>query len=314
MADWLPGASIETIRLRAELLQRTRAFFAGRGVLEVETPLLASATVTDLHLHSLALADGGHTRYLQTSPEFAMKRLLSAGSGSCYQICKAFRAEEPGRLHNPEFTMLEWYRVGFSLEELMDEMAALADVLLDTGEIPRLSYREVFLEYLDVDPHAVGGEELAKLARRRINLGAAELDDTDHLQLLLNHCIEPKLPRFCFLYDYPAAQAALAQVQADAGGVPVARRFELYGAGMELANGYLELLDADEQRSRFERDLAQRASRGLPTVPVDERLLAALQAGLPACSGVALGFDRLLMLAAGVESISEVLAFDYSRA
>lgn len=313
MTDWRPGASLETLRLRADLLRRTRNFFAERDVLEVETPLLAPATVTDLHLHSLALANAGQTWYLQTSPEFAMKRLLSAGSGSCYQICKAFRADEVSRLHNPEFTLLEWYRTGFSLDELMDEVAALATILVGAADVPRLSYREIFLEHLGFDPHAIGGEELALLTRRHVDFGSAELDDTDHLQLLLNHCIEPSLPHFCFVYDFPAPQAALAVVQPDASGTSVAKRFELYGAGMELANGYQELTDAGELRRRFERDLKERERRDLPSVPVDERLLAALAAGLPACAGVALGFDRLVMLAAGLDSIGEVLAFDAGR-
>lgn len=286
--------------------------------MEVETPLLASAAVTDPHIQALALAGdtatAGGPRYLQSSPEYAMKRLLAAGSGPIYQICKAFRGGESSRLHNGEFTLLEWYRPGFSLEALMDEVASLIAGLLEIDDIPRLSYREAFQQTLGIDPHTVQGRQLAGIARERIDLHAEDLDDSDYLQLLMNHCVEPELPVHCFIYDYPAAQAALAAVQADSTGVRVARRFELYCRQMELANGYFELTDAGEQRNRFQRDLARRRELGLPIMEMDEKLLAALDSGLPACAGVALGFDRLLMLASGAGHIDEVLAFSSSRA
>ena len=316
MTDWQPGASTQTLQLRAKLLAAIRAFFAERGVLEVETPLLASFTVTDVNLASFPVnaPSLSTTRYLQTSPEYAMKRLLAAGSGPIYQICKAFRQEERSRMHNPEFTLLEWYRPGFAMHQLMDEVAQLLAVVLGVTDIPRYSYAEVFQRYLHIDPHSIEEAALQKLTRGQISLGEhTELDATDCLQLLMNHCIEPKLPEYCFIYDYPAAQAALAEIERNADGKQVARRFELYGGGMELANAYQELLDADIQRQRFESDRRVRAARGLPVNPVDEKLLAALEHGLPPCSGIALGLDRLVMLAAKETNISSVLAFDHER-
>lgn len=316
MTDWQPGASTQTLQLRARLLANIRAFFAERGVLEVETPLLASHTVSDVNLESFPVnaPSLSATRYLQTSPEYAMKRLLAAGSGPIYQICKAFRQEEISRLHNPEFTLLEWYRPDFSLHELMDEVSDLLYVLLEEQDIPRFSYGDVFARYLQIDPHSIEEQALQKLTRQHIELGAAHLDATDCLQLLMNHCIEPQLPTYCFIYDYPVAQAALAQIERDEDGVQVARRFELYGGGMELANAYQELTDANIQRQRFANDQRAREARGLPVNPLDEKLLAALEHGLPPCSGIALGIDRLLMLAANETSIASVLAFDHERA
>ena len=320
MTDWQPGASTQTLKLRARLLATIRDFFAERDVMEVETPLLATHTVTDVNLESFPVnvqSSGSKpesTRYLQTSPEYAMKRLLAAGSGPIYQICKAFRQEEKSRMHNPEFTLLEWYRPGFSMHELMDEVADLMNVVLGEKDIPRLSYAEVFMRFLQIDPHSIDEETLQKLTREHINLGDTQLDATDCLQLLMNHCIEPELPGFCFIYDYPVAQAALAEVEYNEDGQQVARRFELYGGGMELANAYQELTDAATQRQRFEKDQEMRASRALPINPVDEKLLAALEHGLPPCSGIALGIDRLVMLAADAKTIHSVIAFDHERA
>lgn len=314
MVDWKPGTSAAALKLRADLLAATRAFFAERGVMEVETPLLSAATVTDINLDSFALNTAAGIRYLQTSPEYAMKRLLAAGSGPIYQICKAFRQDESSRLHNNEFTMLEWYRPGFRLEQLMDEVDALLTAILETGPLPRFSYAELFLERFDQDPHSIEFANLKALAHQHIDLASTELDATDYLQLLMLHCIEPELPELCLVYDYPAAQAALAEVEADSEGRPVARRFEVYGRGMELANAYQELTDAAEQRQRFARDLAAREIRGKHLPAADERLLAALAQGLPPCSGIALGFDRLVMLAAGSERIDEVIAFSDERA
>jgi len=317
VTGWRPAATPELLRLRAETLAAIRRFFTGRGVLEVETPLLAPATVTDVHIDSIPaqveLAGRAQSRYLQTSPEYAMKRLLAAGAGACYQICKSFRQGDAGKLHNPEFTLLEWYRPGFSLEQLMDEVESLLRELMPDSiprhRIPRLSYREIFQRHLEIDPHRIEPEALRRLTRERLPVDTAELDATDCLQLLLGQVIEPELPKYCFVYNYPAAQSALAKIGADREGEPVARRFELFCNGMELANGYDEETDGKILRERFERDRERRAELGRPVPAIDEKLLAALDHGLPPCSGVALGVDRLLMLRSGAKSINEVLAF-----
>ncbi len=324
---WRPCADLATLRLRAELLQRIRVFFAARGVLEVETPTLSTAAVTHPHLASFGAAysgpgpQHGQTLYLHTSPEFPMKRLLAAGSGCIYQIARVFRDGEAGRRHNPEFTLLEWYRVGFDHHRLMDEAAELVTELLArrlTLATPeRLSYRELFQRHLDLDPHRTSTAELAVCAAHHavpIPPGMPA-DDTDPwLDLLLTHWIEPRVSqgRLTFIYDYPASQAALARLRP--GDPPVGERFELYLNGLELANGFHELGDADEQRRRFERENAARRALGLPLMPIDEHLLDALKAGLPDCAGVALGFDRLVMLAAGKGSLQEVIAFPLDRA
>ena len=315
MADWRPTAAPESLKLRADTLARIRRFFAAREALEVETPLLAPATVTDLHIDSIParvqLAGGPQTFHLQTSPEYAMKRLLAAGTGACYQICKSFRQGDAGAKHNPEFTMLEWYRPGFSLEQLMDEVEQLLREFLPRASVPppRLSYRELFRRHFDIDPHRIEPAALRAITRERLPVDAAELDATDCLQLLLAQAIEPKLPEYCFIHDYPAAQAALAKVEPDRKGEPVARRFELFCRGMELANGYDEETDAKVLRARFERDRQSRSKLGRPIPEIDEKLLAALEHGLPPCAGVAFGLDRLLMLLSGVDSIGEVIAF-----
>lgn len=314
MVDWMPGTSAATLKLRADLLATTRNFFAERGVMEVETPLLSAATVTDINLESFALNTSSGTRYLQTSPEYAMKRLLAAGTGPIFQICKAFRQDESSRLHNNEFTMLEWYRPGYRLEQLMDEVAELLFAALNIERLPRLNYARLFQEHLDMDPHGIGFERLKSVAEKHIDLGSSELSATDYLQLLMHHCIEPELPEFCLVYDYPAAQAALAEVESDSEGRAVARRFEVYGRGMELANAYQELTDASEQRARFVRDLQARKARNKFLPEPDGRLLAALEQGLPACSGIALGFDRLVMLAANSQHIDQVISFTDQRA
>lgn len=313
MADWRPAAAPELLQLRADTLSRIRQFFAARDVLEVETPLLAPATVTDLHIDSIParvqLAGSSQTFHLQTSPEYAMKRLLAAGSGACYQICKSFRQGDAGPRHNPEFTMLEWYRPGFSLEQLMDEVEQLLHEFLPQTSMPRLSYRELFLRHLNIDPHRIELKALRRLTHETLPVDAADLNATDCLQLLLAQTIEPKLPEYCLVYDYPTAQAALARIEEDNNGEPVARRFELFCRGMELANGYDEETDPEELRRRFERDQQSRAKLGRPVPEIDEKLLAALEHGLPPCAGVAFGIDRLLMLLSGANSITEVLAF-----
>lgn len=293
-------------------------------MLEVETPLLSAATITDQHLHSLSCgldAPGAPAKaYLQTSPEFAMKRLLAAGSGPIYQICKAFRDGEAGRSHNPEFTILEWYRPGFDHHQLMDEIDALLAVVLDASPAERLTYGEVFQRHLGVDPHRASIDALRHAAESHdIDLAGSEPEDRDGwLHLLMSHGVEPLLDlgRPTFVHDFPASQAALARVRLPASPeeVPVAERFEVYVEGVELANGFHELTDATEQRQRFEYDLEQRRHAGLEAVALDERLLAALDAGMPACAGVAFGVDRLLMLRAGISDVRRVISFPMDRA
>ncbi|MDY7092298.1 MAG: EF-P lysine aminoacylase EpmA [Acidobacteriota bacterium] len=315
---WRPTAGLEALRRRAEVLAEIRAFFAEAGVLEVETPLLGAATASDLHIQSIVATVGGRRGYLQTSPEYAMKRLLAAGSGPIYQISKAFRDGEQGRRHNPEFTLLEWYRPGWDHHRLMDEVAALLSRILSVPPAERQTYREAVREHAGVDPWTASAQELRRRAQE-LGLGEVSGLDADDrggwLDLLLSLVVEPQLGRRrpTLLYDYPPDQAALARVRGQ-GEDAVAERFEAYVEGVELANGYHELLDPAEQRRRFERDLDRRAEAGLPPVPVDERLLAALEAGLPPCAGVALGVDRLVMLAAGASSLQEVLAFPADRA
>jgi lysyl-tRNA synthetase class 2 len=318
--SWRPTASHDGLRLRAEILAKIRAFFSEGGVLEVETPLLASAPVTDLHLPALsshyrgpATADG-RTLYLQTSPEYAMKRLLAAGSGPIYQICKAFRDGEAGSRHNPEFTMLEWYRPGWNHHQLMDEMDALLGDVLGCGSAERLTYAEAFDRHASVDAFGATDQDLAQRVGQLGVASASDLPRDDLLDLILTHVIEPRLGHCqpTFIHDYPASQASLARVRD--GEPPLAERFEVFAEGLELANGYHELSDPAEQRRRFERDLELRRRAGLPEVPIDMHLLAALEHGLPQCAGVALGIDRLVMIAAGTRDLADVVAFPIDRA
>jgi lysyl-tRNA synthetase class 2 len=305
------------------MLASTRAFFAARDVMEVETPALSDAAVTSSAIGSLGVHTprGSFAGYLHTSPEFPMKRLLAAGAGSIYQICRVFRADEQGRRHNPEFTLLEWYRVGFDHRALMAEVAELVTMLLPAGRLSRpyqvLAYRAAFRSRLGIDPLHSTTEELRAVARSAgIDLARDLGDQRDAwLDLLLSHAVQPELGRgrLTFLEAFPASQAALAQL--DPNDPRVARRFELYLDGVELANGFRELTDADTLRARFERELAERAAAGLPPVPMDQRFLAAVESGcFPQCSGVALGFDRLLMLSLGAESLDQVMAFSSIRA
>lgn len=320
--DWRPTASIETLHERARLLAEVRRFFAARGVLEVETPVLGHGGSTDVHLASLSLTAttpaGRERLWLQTSPEFHMKRLLAAGSGPIFQLARSFRDGEVGGRHNIEFTMLEWYRPGFSLDELIEETVALIHQVLgpepggEAGSLRRRRYRELFREALELDPFGVELGELRQLAGLRGGLDMSDAARDDCLDLLMSLVIEPTLGRegIDVVVDYPASQAALARRHRDPeDGEWVASRFEVYLAGLELANGYDELTDADEQRERFAEDNATRRQLGLPEVDVDRRLLAALEHGMPAGSGVALGIDRLIQLALGKTSVAEVMAF-----
>lgn len=319
--DWRPTASIDCLARRAALLRVVRRFFEERDVCEVETPVMAAAGVTDVNLEGLSVAytaPGGPTDgrlWLQTSPEYAMKRLLAAGMGAIYQISRAFRAGERGRLHNPEFSLLEWYRPGFDHQALMAEIADLVVALLPARPVERRTYRQVFQACLAVDPLTVGDNELRALAARHGNgLDVSGLNRDALLDVLMSHAVSPGLGReaFTFVTHFPASQAALARLSPD--DPRVAERFELFIDGIEIANGFHELTDAAEQRARFEADRARRAAAGLAQPSVDERLLGALQAGLPPCAGVALGLDRLFMLALGAERIDEVIAFPVERA
>lgn len=319
MSTWRPACSRDLLVARADLYRRIRDFFRSRGVLEVDTPLLSTVTGTDPNLHPLGAHYQVHPSapvldcYLQTSPEFAMKRLLAAGSGPIYQLCKAFRNGEAGRRHNPEFTMLEWYRPGFSLEALMDEVTALVTEVLGPIPFRRQTYAQLFQDFVQVEPHTASLDELQQLLCSHVDVADTYLDRDTCLELLYSHVIEPHLEGAVMIVDYPASQAALARVVKNADGIVVARRFELVVNSMELANGYDELCDAAEQRRRFAADLALRKRRSLPELPVDEALLGALEAGLPPCAGVALGVDRLLMLNAGASSIEQVLPFPFRQ-
>ena len=317
--DWRPTASIETLRLRALMLRRAREYFAATDAIEVETPSLVRAAVTDVHLESLEVrhAGGGHAGFLHTSPEYAMKRLLCAGAPDIYQVSHVFRDGERGRLHNPEFTMIEWYRLGIDHHALMADVERLLlrmfEGLVSPEASSHVTYRGAFEASLGVDP--VGGtvRELASaLAARGADVPAALAGERDALcDLGLSLYLAPSFPadRITFLHDFPASQAALARIEG-----PVAARFEAFWGAVELANGFDELGDAAEQAARFTADASERARTGRPSRAQDEAFLAALGAGLPRCSGVALGFDRVVMIAAGARHIDEVMAFPAERA
>lgn len=320
--NWSPSASIANLQKRAQIIRQIRQFFAARNVWEVETPSLCSSTVTDVHMQAFVTEFScppvGKTQslYLQTSPEYAMKRLLCAGSGAIFQICKAFRNEDAGRNHNPEFTILEWYRPGFDHLQLMEELNALLQVVLGCKAAEKISYQQACQQFLQLDPLSASLEEVRALGSE-LGYGdiCAKEDNIDTLlQLLFCQHVEPNIGQDtpCFVYDFPASQAALARINpADAR---VAQRFELYYQGKELANGFHELADAGEQKQRFSHENKQRAAKGLEQVSIDGHFLDALQAGLPDCAGVAVGIDRLVMLALGESNISRVLAFAYHNA
>ncbi|MES9906718.1 MAG: EF-P lysine aminoacylase EpmA, partial [Sedimenticola sp.] len=304
--SWRPTATPDTLRARGRLLSVIREFFRQLDVMEVDTPACSRSAGTDPALESFTIryngpgAVSGQALYLHTSPEFPMKRLLAAGSGPIYQICKVFRDGEAGRYHNPEFTLLEWYRPGFDHHRLMDEVEMLImEVLPASLPVKRVSYADLFREHLAIDPHSCTLEQLRNCARQLPGVASLDLPDIDAwLNLLLTHLIEPNLGEgLCFVYNYPASQASLARLAE--GNPTVAERFELYLGGVEIANGFHELTDAAEQRHRFQQEQEKRRQLGLPIVPMDEALLQALEAGLPDCAGVALGVDRLLMQVIG---------------
>ena len=318
--SWRPTAAPGALRQRATMLTRARAFFEHRGVLEVETPILSAAAVSDPQIESLATQIAGlpGSRYLCPSPEYAMKRLLAAGSGDIYQICKVFRDAERGRWHNPEFTMIEWYRIGLDDTGLMTEVEALIGELLaparTLGPAERLSYSEALRRHAGVDAFDSTEDELLDAVRRHEIHCDAQLDRDAKLDLLMALIVGPRLGRGnpCFVCDYPATQAALARLKP---GLPrVAARFELYLDGLELANGFHELAQAKEQRARFMGDLSLRGMRGQAQPPLDENFLAALASGLPDCAGVALGFDRLVAIALGADKLADAMAFGVENA
>ena len=317
-----PTSAHAALRLRAALYGLFRAFFAERGVLEVETPILSAAGNTDPNIESFTAAFSGHVdagareRWMRTSPEFPLKRLLAAGVGDCYELGRVFRNGEAGGRHNPEFTMLEWYRVGWDHRRLAEEVVDLVQAALGLvgrrGGVRVCSYRELFLDGLGLDPLVAPLETLQRPLAES-NIDPEGLTRDDWLDLLITHRLQPAFPRerVTVIHDYPASQCALARIRHE--DPPVAERFELYLGPYELANGYHELNHADEQLARFERDNAVRRARGLREVPIDERLLAALDS-LPDCAGVALGVERLLMCLAGTDAIADVLAFPFAEA
>lgn len=310
------------LQLRARLYAMLREFMAARGVTEVQTPILSAAGNTEVNLDGFRtryhgpVRGGASERFLRTSPEYPLKRLLAEGFGDCYELGRVFRDGEAGRRHNPEFDMLEWYRLGLDHRELSRETTELVGAALAltgrTAEVLEISYRDLFLETLGLDPLTAEPERLAApLARFAID--PAGLGRDDWLDLLLTHLVEPAFPadRITAIHDYPASQAMLARIRAD--DPPVAERFEIFLGPHELANGYHELNDPDEQRARFERDNAVRRARGKPELPLDENLLAVL-GRLPDCAGVALGIERLLMAVLGSTDIAEVMAFPFAQA
>lgn len=334
MSDWAPTADWQTLKLRASILRRLRAFFDESGFIEVETPLLSADTVIDRHIDPMAVASPIHatatgrvqSMWLQTSPEFAMKRLMAAGGDAIYQITHAFRDAERGALHNPEFTIAEWYRRGDDMHSGMKLLSDLCQQVLQRGSAEQVTYRQAFLQYAGIDPHVATSDELAAAAREReVSVPDGylldEVGNADNvavrdawLDLLLSECVAPKLGRSAptILHDYPASQAMLSQVREDTP--PVAERFELFVDGVELANGYHELLDAEELLRRNQEANRLRKSDGKPPLNAETRLIEAMRAGMPPCSGCALGIDRLVMVAAGKTSIDDVLTFPIERA
>ena len=324
-AAWTPSASRDALRLRAWVNRLVREFLHARNVLEVETPAMSLAGNTDPNLASFQLQFSGRTdgaprtRWLRTSPEFALKRLLAAGIGDCYELGRVFRDGEAGGRHNPEFTMLEWYRVGWDHLRLIEETAELVRAALSLlgrdATLRVVRYRDLYRDALGIDPFTASEDELRE-ALGDVEIDPAGLSRDDWLDLLMTHRLQPAFDPASLLaiIDYPASQCALARLRDDGEGLPVAERFELYLGPIELANGYHELLDPAEQAARFARDGDLRRGRGDAVPPTDAQLLSALQAGMPACAGVALGIDRLLMVMLDTARIGDVLAFDFARA
>ncbi|WP_317930002.1 EF-P lysine aminoacylase EpmA [Halioxenophilus sp. WMMB6] len=307
--SWRPSASLAVIKARAALLAHIRHFFAERAVLEVDVPSLSRHTVTDPNLIPVTSHTNGGDAFLQTSPEYFMKRLLVAGSGSIYYLGKAFRDQEFGRRHHPEFTMLEWYRLGFDDQQLIEETLALVTGLLPAKPVTRVTYGQLFAGHFGINPHTASEAELAELAQRTCQPAFHQADRNTWLDLLFSHCLEPTLAGITVVADFPASQGALAKVMANDAGEQVAKRFEIYVDGLELSNGYWEATGAVELQARFERDQATRLAAGLPVPAIDPDFMAAMHAGLPECAGIALGVDRLLLLMSGVKTLAETMSF-----
>jgi len=324
-ANWQPTAPIDLLLKRAKIIKKVREFFADRCILEVETPILSQAAVTDRHLSSFetifskpGIVDlqQGQKLSLITSPEYHMKRLIAAGSGPIFQICKCFRnQEEISRYHNPEFTMLEWYRIQFDMMQMINEVDDLFQLVLDSEPAEHISYQSAFIKYINIDPFDTSREQLTE-AIEGLELGfdTKDVDIDTLLQVLFTFGIEPKIGQNkpTVVYHFPASQAALAEICCE--DHRTAKRFEFYYQGVELANGFKELVNAKEQRARFERDNQERLANGIPAQVIDEYLLAAMEAGLPECSGVAVGLDRLIMLALKQPTISQVMSFNLENA
>lgn len=317
---WQPSAPIKTLFTRAKIIREIRKFFTERGLLEVETPVLSEFGVTDVHLSTFntefiaPIGENSKTLWLVTSPEYHMKRLLAAGSGAIFQICRVFRNEEAGSRHNPEFTMLEWYRPHFDMYRLINEVDDLLQQILDCEPAESFSYQFVFQQYVGLDPLSAPRAELVAKAREHHFMCDENEERDTLLEFLFSTVVEPQIgqTRPAVIYHFPASQAALAQISSE--DHRVAERFEFYFKGLELANGFNELTDANEQLIRFERDNRQREKTGLPQRAIDKRLLAALEAGMPNCAGVALGVDRLLMAALNANRIEDVMAFGVNNA
>lgn len=320
-AVWKPATNLTALQTRANILKAIRDFFFARNVLEVETPLLSKFGVTDPHIHAIpvVLENGTQPHYLQTSPEYAMKRLLAAGCGAIYQICKAFRGGDSGNEHNPEFTILEWYRPGYTHFDLITEVDELLQVILSTKPAQLITYQDLFLRYLAIDPHTIALNELQDFGKKsEFNFSEFFIENAtvdDWLQALFSYYIEVHLVGDApwVVYNYPPSQAALAKINMQ-GDKIVAERFEVYVNGVELANGYHELCDPKQQLHRFEEDQKMRKQLNKPNMEIDQRLIAALEAGMPPCAGVALGLDRLIMLALKAARIQEVISFPIDRA
>ena len=321
--DFLPTASLETLQARADLIRQIHGFFHSHDFLHVETPLVSRDTVVDRYIHPISLPQSAFgisendssEVFLQTSPEFAMKRLIAAGAPAIYQICKAFRSGESGRKHNPEFTMLEWYRTGDDYQQGMDLLADFAESILERGRPEKMTYQEAFIKHAAIDPFSDSLDRLAATVKAELpgfEISASS-DRDELLNVLMAETIEPQIgiEAPCIIYDWPASQAALAKTRENEQGFEVAERFELFVAGHELANGYHELLDAEELQQRNDKVNQQRTDDGSRKLPSESRLLNAMRSGMPRCSGVAVGVDRIVMLKLGKASISQVIAFPF---
>ncbi|MTI13202.1 EF-P lysine aminoacylase EpmA [Sansalvadorimonas verongulae] len=327
MSQWQPSASFENLRQRGEVLRNIREYFHKENVLEVETPMLSRHATVDPHIDSFQATFSPlgtstcETLFLHTSPEFPMKRLLSAGSSDIYYLGRVFRNGEAGGRHNPEFTMLEWYRLNIDHHQLMDDVTGVVGAVTPFQECGRFTYKELFENELGVDPHEATDTELMTLTQKHVDKGLSGLARNDYLDLLFSTCIEPRLGKAgsgslegVYVFDYPASMSALARLRTNEQGQKVAARFELFIGGFEVANGYHELEDGDEQETRFEQAQKEREQLGLPVYPYDRNLVDALKTSFPDCAGVAMGVDRLHMLITGTRDIKEVIPFDFSRA